>query len=383
MEKPSFHTTLMSTQANKNIEDWAISQSELPLETDANWSIEKYRLKGGKQEGVDMIRVNNGSLEFWVIPNRGMNIFQVNYKDIRLGWDSPVKEIVNPKFINLEDNGGLGWLDGFNEWMVRCGMEFAGHPGLDDGRLLTLHGKIGNLPASEVQVVIDEQPPHRIRIRGRVDERWFNGPQLELWTEISTVPGSNSFRIEDELTNKAKKAQEFMVIYHANFGPPLLEKGSQLLGTIEKVIPFDAYAARDVNQWDVYEGPKLNEPEQVYCIFPTTDEEGKSHFLFHNSGKDKAVSFSYPTDQLPYFTQWKNENSDGYVTGLEPGTGFPHNRSVERKYGRVPTLEAGESRKFKLEYSIHTGKTDVEKEIELIKAKSNNQIGISTDIIEK
>ena len=44
---------------------------------------------------------------------------------------SPVEEIVHPKYIDLESRGGLGWLEGFNEWMVRCGLEFAGHPGED------------------------------------------------------------------------------------------------------------------------------------------------------------------------------------------------------------------------------------------------------------
>jgi hypothetical protein len=48
---------------------------------------------------------------------------------VRLGWDSPVKEVVHPQFINLQSRGGLGWLEGFNEWMVRCGLEWAGHPG--------------------------------------------------------------------------------------------------------------------------------------------------------------------------------------------------------------------------------------------------------------
>ena len=45
--------------------------------------------------------------------------------------ESPVEEIVHPKYIDLESRGGLGWLEGFNEWMVRCGLEFAGHPGED------------------------------------------------------------------------------------------------------------------------------------------------------------------------------------------------------------------------------------------------------------
>ena len=383
MEKPAYQTTLISVAEKKYVEQWTLTYKDLSLDTDAKWSIEKYLLKGGKQDGVDMIEVNNGSLQFSVIPTRGMSILQVNYEGITLGWDSPVKEVIHPNYVNLEGNGGLGWLDGFNEWMVRCGMEFAGHPGMDRGRLLTLHGKIGNIPASEVQVVIEQQPPHRIRIRGRMNERWFNGPQLELWTEISTVPGSNSFLIEDVLTNKAGKDQEFMVIYHANFGPPLLEKGSRLHGTVKKVVPFDEHAARAVQHWDQYDAPKLNEPEMVYCIYPAAGKEGNAHFLFHNAAGDKGISFSWPVSQLPYFTQWKNENSDGYVTGLEPGSGFPHNRSIERKYGRVPVLKGGESRSFRLEYTIHNGKEQVEKRLKDIQSQTNQEIEISTQVIEK
>ena len=44
--------------------------------------------------------------------------------------------------------------------------------------------------------------------------------------------------------------------------------------------------------------------------------------------------------------------TNGYVTGLEPGTGFPYNRAWERKYNRVPKLAGGESRNFTLSYTI-------------------------------
>ena len=40
------------------------------------------------------------------------------------------------------------------------------------------------------------------------------------------------------------------------------------------------------------------------------------------------------------------------MTGIEPGTGFPHNRSYERKHGRVPKLGPGQSRTFELDFSI-------------------------------
>ena len=60
-----------------------------------------------------------------------MGILDVKMDGVRLGWNSPVKEVVHPSHIDLESRGGLGWLEGFNEWMVRCGLEFAGHPGTD------------------------------------------------------------------------------------------------------------------------------------------------------------------------------------------------------------------------------------------------------------
>ena len=101
--------------------------------------------------------------------------------------------------------------------MARCGLEYAGHPGKDEfitntgdkGQMdLTLHGKISNIPASEVMVTVDRQAPYTIRVRGRVDERVFFGPKLELWTEISTVPGSGKFTISDTLTNRGSGQPE-------------------------------------------------------------------------------------------------------------------------------------------------------------------------------
>ena len=92
--------------------------SDLPgYKGEAKWHIRKRILQGGKQEGVEIIEVDNGKLRFCVIPTRGMGILDVNLGDVRLGWDSPIKEVVHPKFINLESRGGLGWIEGFNEWL--------------------------------------------------------------------------------------------------------------------------------------------------------------------------------------------------------------------------------------------------------------------------
>jgi hypothetical protein len=67
---------------------------------------------------------------------------------------------------------------------------------------------------------------------------------------------------------------------------------------------------------------------------------------------DEELAFvvHFDTKTLPYFTQWKNTGAeaDGYVTGLEPGTGFPNPRSFEEQQGRVVELGPGETREFNL-----------------------------------
>ncbi|WDE97697.1 aldose 1-epimerase family protein [Lentisphaera profundi] len=356
--------TLSSVEKNISLSDGAYTAADFGVGATADWSVTKKTLHGGMQEGVELVTINNGEIEIDIIPTRGMNVMSVRSKDITLGWDSPVKEIVHPRNVNLNINGGLGWLDSFNEWMVRCGLEYSGHPGDDDGRLMTLHGRIAHIPASELTVKVDKLPPHRISVTGIVNEVWFKGANFTLETTISTIPGSHSFRFDDVVTNNSSQEKEFQVLYHANFAKELLEAGSRLEGTIAEVQPFNDYAAKSLDSYQVYDASaKVWADEKVYQIVPFADKNGFAHFMLHNKKADKAVSFSFNTDSLPYLTQWKNEDSleNGYVTGLEPGNTFPANRSHERKMGRLPKIKAGESINYHLEYTLHSGLNEVKK----------------------
>lgn len=365
-----FRQVLTSAKQNVRVDSWQVTHREVTPESNTPWSVRKYTLHGGKQEGVDLIVVDNGKLVITLTPTRGMGVLEVKSGAIRLGWDSPVKEVVHPQFVRLDSRGGLGWLDGFNEWMVRCGLEFAGIPGKDQfvtntGDVaemnLTLHGKIANIPASEVEVIVDSEPPHRIRVRGVVYERMFYGPKLELIAELSTEPGSNTIRIEDTITNHGELEQEFQIIYHTNYGTPILERGAQVVAPVKQVTPMNDHAAKAVETYPEYVGPTKGFIEQVYLIHPYSDADGQTTVMLRNAAEDLATSLVWSTNQLPYLTVWKDTAAieDGYVTGLEPGTGFPNNRRVERKFGRVPTLGAGQSQRFTLEFAIHEGKQEV------------------------
>ena len=355
---------LTSVEGNIDVGNWQIGGRDTGVAVDVPWSVRRTRLHGGKQDGVDLIVVDNGRMTITLVPTRGMGILHVVSGDFRLGWDSPVREVVHPKYVNLEARGGLGWLEGFNEWMARCGLEWAGHPGQDRfinnlGEAaemnLTLHGKVANIPASEVEVIVEREPRPRIRVRGRVDERAFYGPKLELWTEVSTEPGSLTFRIEDALTNRGAFEQEFQVLYHANYGPPLLGAGSRFSGAVRRVAPFNAHAAKAVSTYAEYDGPVRGFIEQVYNLYPYADAAGRSMVMLRDAAGTHAVSMGFDVAELPYVTLWKNLTAleEGYVTGLEPGTGFAYTRRLEREAGRVPKLKPGQSRRFAIDVGLH------------------------------
>ncbi|MDB5319282.1 MAG: hypothetical protein JWN40_913 [Phycisphaerales bacterium] len=374
-----FVQVLASSSRNVSVETWEANSRTITPSSPIPWSVRKFKLHGGKQEGVDVIVVDNGKLQVAVCPTRGMGVLWATLGDVRLGWDSPVKEIVDPRFVNLQERGGLGWLGGFNEFTCRCGLEWSGHPGTDKfvnnvgdeaTMELTLHGKVANLPASEVEVVIEREAPYRIHVRGRVDERMFYGPKLEIWTDLSTEPGSSGFRIADVIANHGDAPQEFQILYHTNFGTPLLGEGATFVAAIERITPFNAHAAEGMATYDKYAGPTLGFIEQVYKIKPAADAQGRTRALLKNAKGDRAASLTFNVKQLPYLTQWKNTNAvgEGYVTGIEPGTSFPHNRRVERQHGRVPKLAAGESRNFQIDYTIHVGEAAVKAAVDQVAA---------------
>ena len=129
--------TWVLTNAEEGMDkgNWQINSDQLKVKDHA-FSIEQKVLHGGKQEGSKILTIRSkDGLTITLSPTRGMNLLRVEGFGSRMGWDSPVKEVVNPAFINLESRNGLGWLEGFNEMMVRCGYEWTGHPVTADGQI--------------------------------------------------------------------------------------------------------------------------------------------------------------------------------------------------------------------------------------------------------
>lgn len=331
---------------------FTVNHNGFPQTFPAPWSIHKRTLHGGRRDGVEVVEVHNGALSFTVLPTRGMGLWQGWYRGSRLGWQAPVQGPVHPHQVNLLDRAGLGWLDGFDEWICRCGLSSNGPPCTDPpegatgkaahrpSEFLTLHGRIANQPAHYLEVQVSLDPPHELKVIGQVDEVTLFFSRLRLTSTLTTTPGSNLLVIEDVIDNLSTKPAELELLYHCNFGPPFVEAGSKVVAPVRMVAPRDAAAAKGVNHIETCAGPTTGYAEQVFYYDLLANRDGWTLALLHNARLDRGVAIRLARADLPHFILWKNTAAaeDGYVVGLEPATNFPNPRPFERERGRVITL---------------------------------------------
>ncbi|MCQ4317566.1 DUF4432 family protein [Stutzerimonas zhaodongensis] len=367
---------------NTPARNWQVTSEELGIQAERPFKVSMRTLHGGRQEGVSLIEIDNGVMRMTIVPNRGMNVLEAVAGDVRLGWDSPVDEVVNPSFIELNGREGLGWLEGFNELVTRCGYEWVGHPGEDNGELLTLHGRAANIPASRVVLQIDEKPPYVIRLRGELKEKAFKKVDFSIMTELSTEPGRRGFSLHDTLTNEGDYAKEYQALYHTNFGTPLLEQGARFVAPVKQVSPFNAKAGKELSDWQTYRGPTADYDETVFNVVPFADEQGETLTMLHNRSAELGVTVGFNTRELPVFSLWKNTDTEkqGYVTGLEPGTSYSYNRAYQRPLGLVPAIEPGEQKHFHVSYDLLVNKAAVADARSRIEAIQGDR---KTEVIEK
>jgi len=331
------------TDIEKNIkqESFEIKSQDLTPDCPYSWSVSKYALHGGKQEGIEIIKIDNGKLCFDLVPTRGMSIMQASIGDLHLGH----------KFI---DSQVQNQPEEAVEWLVRRDLN------------------LSVTPASYIEVIVERENPYRVTIRSKIKLADIQEQKLELLTEISTVPGTNTFHISDTVTNLGSVEQEFDILYQTNYGKPFITKDSKLISPIRQITPVNKQSISNVSTYDIYNAPSES-AEQIFLLKLWADQNEHTKVMLQNNTADNAISMDFSTKQLPFFTLLKKPAAleNEYVVSLETGTNFSRNRENEQK------LAPNQSSSFDIEFAFYSDTNQVSavaKEIEAIKANRETKI---------
>jgi hypothetical protein len=333
-----------------------------------------YRLIEGLEDGSLAIDVTNGTgLEFTVLASRGMDISTARYNGRPLAWRSATTD-THPAYFDHEGENGRGWLRGFyGGLVVTCGLSWAGANDIENGRQYGLHGRISNLPATNVSWDGDWiGDDYEITIRGKMREATVFGENLELERIITTHLGSRKLSILDRVRNLAHKPAEHMMLYHINIGFPAVNDGARLVAPTLSAEPRDADAVEGAERYAELDAPLNGYREKCYfhslvpdsdCMVTTAiiDETAASG---DSNGPGFGVYCRYNIDQLPRFTEWKMLDAGTYVVGMEPANCSVLGRPKERAAGTLQVLQPGEEREYEVEIGVLSGTDEVRRHID-------------------
>ena len=334
------------------------------------------RFVGGASDQVEVIEVDTGAAQVLILPTRGMSIWRLHADGIRFGWDSPVTGPVHPARVPLFDPSGIGWLEGFDELVVRCGLRSNGAPEHDErGQLVhPLHGRVANLSADSLAIQYDEASG-RLEVIGEILESRLFVQRLKLRCRIRVHAGSADVQLLDDVTNELSSPTTMQLLYHVNLGAPVLSEGATLEAPIDTLAPKDGLSASEIDQWNQFAGPQPGYAERVYFSTLRSDESNQTSAMLRAADGEKGLAVSFAVGSLPRFVLWKNtaSQSDGYVVGLEPATNFPNVRSFEQNQDRVVEIGPGETKAFRVTLHPLVNQATVEEMSKRIQKLSGDQ----------
>jgi hypothetical protein len=265
--------------------------------------------------------------------------------------------VVAPEYFT-ED--GKGFLRSFcGGFLTTCGLTNVGSACVDNGEELGVHGRIANIPAEEVYAGVDyTQGSPVMRVSGRVHEARFFGENLTLEREISVRYDENLVHIKDTMENNGFRTEPFMLLYHFNFGHPLLGPETRLYHTPASITARDDAARPGLAACETFEAPLPDYLKQVF-FYDMTPQSDKVFACLYIEKLAVGAFLSYRKSQLPVFTQWKHMGEGEYVCGMEPCIVAPIGRAAARESGGLQFLKPGEERRFDIELGVVDGKDEL------------------------
>ncbi len=322
--------------------------------------IETSVLDNGLAKGTRIAWINTGSgLRYKVVIDRALDIADAFYNQHSLAWLSHAG-VTCPR---PDANRGLEWLRSFaGGLLTTCGLTHVGGPETDEFGERGLHGRVSNIPGQTESIVQPDPIAAELKmsITAVMRESRVFGPNLELKRTISSTIGEPAIRVHDVVTNLGNTPAPHMLLYHCNYGWPLVDEGTEIIWKgkcVSRGLDMDNAIFNSRHDFRKCQKPRNSHRgsgEACGFIDVAPDKKGVCTVGLYNRRLGLALVLEYKKKQLPWLSNWQHWGPGEYVTALEPGTNPPIGQSKARKQKELIHIAPGKSKTYDLKITVLT-----------------------------
>lgn len=314
----------------------------------------------GPAGGMRVVEVDTGAgLQFTVLEDRCMDIYDLSYKGINLAYKcknglvhGERYSIVPGEFMKLFTGGGL----------FTCGMmNVMGYCEEDNGRQFQKHGTVQHRQSENCYVKQGfEDDEYVMELGGKTTESMVLGYHLELHRKITASYGQNSFTINDTIHNLTSNEEGIQMVYHLNLGYPFVDKGVEVVFPEDNKISVLTPYSEEGEQYYKMPAPIPNAPEMVAVNEMKADAKGMNKVMVVNDKLKLAVLVESSKASLPYVCYWKCPCAGDYVIGIEPSNALGGSRVEARDKGMLKMIDGYGSEQFTFRFTILDGEQEID-----------------------
>jgi hypothetical protein len=320
-------------------------------------------LSDGHERGVRLLEFRSGGgLEFEVVIDRGFDIGRLSVAAQTFSWHSPTG-LRAPWLLDRASDRGQGFLRGFSGLMTTCGLDHIRQPEtvavVDNGLHPTgmvdhpLHGSGTFSPGRLLGYgMSDGLEGPMLWCSGEMRQAMVFGACLSLRRRIACPVGGNRIEIVDCVENIGATPSPHLLLYHLNFGYPLIDIGAR------------PHISSACCMWQSHEHdalapfPEPTDTQSAELSVHNFDERGGEQAVcgIENPETGARAEIAFDPRELPFCQLLRLTGRRLYTAAIEPCTTGRRTQIEAAQHGEVRHLKPGEQCHYTLRLSFTAGR---------------------------
>lgn len=248
----------------------------------------------GKGQGTKLIYIDNNILSIVLDESHGLDILSLRYKGKLISLLTCNGLVNESKKFSSSFPGGM---------LYTCGLDSIGD---QEG-----HYQHGNFHTISSEIIRVEHNEKNLVVEGKIEVTELFGINVTVIRRYEIACNSGVLILEDRIINNLSTEQNYVMLYHFNFGYPFLTEGVKIDTGSTIVEGSTSFAKKEIAKHTYIENT-LKPEEEVYYHLDARDNVTVSSPL------GITCELKYDKKAFPILVQWKSLVEENLALGIEP-----------------------------------------------------------------